>query len=43
MEEVLRHRDADFGGFEVGSVKLKRSVLTSRGPVYSTLMESGRS
>jgi len=42
MEEVLRHRDADFGSFEVGSVKLKRSVLTPRGPVYSTLAESGR-
>jgi len=43
MEEVLRHRDADFGGFMVGSVKLKRSVLTPRGPVYTTLTESGRS
>ena len=43
MEEVLRQRDTDFGSFEVGSVKLKRSVLTPRGPVYSTLVESGRS
>ena len=43
VEEVLRHRDAVFGGFEVRSVKLKRSVLTPRGPVYSTLAESGGS
>ena len=43
MGEVLRHRDTNFGGFKVGSVKLKRSVLTPRGPVYSTLAESSRS
>ncbi len=42
VEEVFRYRDVDFGGFEVGSVKLKRSVLTPRGPVYSTLAESER-
>jgi 2'-5' RNA ligase len=43
VEEVLRHGEVVFGGFEVGSVKLKRSVLTPRGPVYSTLAESGGS
>ncbi len=42
MEEVLRYRDAVFGDFEVASVKLKRSVLTPRGPVYSILAESSR-
>jgi 2'-5' RNA ligase len=41
VEEVLRHREMDYGGFEVRSVKLKRSVLTPRGPVYSTLAQSG--
>ena len=41
VEEVLRLREMDYGGFEVRSVKLKRSVLTPRGPVYSTLAESG--
>jgi len=42
VEEVLRHRDTDHGSLEVKSVKLKRSVLTPRGPVYSTLAESGQ-
>jgi 2'-5' RNA ligase len=41
VEEVLQHRETDYGGFEVKSVKLKRSVLTPRGPVYTTLAESG--
>jgi 2'-5' RNA ligase len=40
VEEVLRHREMDYGGFEVSCIKLKRSVLTPRGPVYSTLAQS---
>jgi len=40
VEEVLSHRDDVFGGFEVDRVRLKRSVLTPRGPIYSTLAES---
>jgi len=40
VEEVLNHRDDVFGGFEVGRVRLKKSVLTPRGPIYSTLAES---
>ncbi|MDP6457972.1 MAG: RNA 2',3'-cyclic phosphodiesterase [Candidatus Bathyarchaeota archaeon] len=43
MEEVLKYRDAVFGGFDVRSIKLKQSVLTPRGPLYSTLAESDRS
>lgn len=42
VDEVLRHGDTGYGSFEVKSVKLKRSVLTPRGPVYSTLAESGQ-
>jgi len=40
VEEVLSHRDDVFGRFEVSRVRLKRSVLTPRGPIYSTLAES---
>lgn len=40
VEEVLSHADDSFGEFEVGNVRLKRSVLTPRGPVYSILAES---
>jgi len=41
VEEVTARVDEAFGGFEVGRIRLKRSVLTPRAPVYSTLAESG--
>ena len=40
LERLRGHADDGFGGFLVERVKLKRSVLTPRGPVYSTLAES---
>ncbi len=40
VDEVLRSRGDGFGGFEVNHIRLKKSVLTPRGPVYSTLAES---
>jgi 2'-5' RNA ligase len=40
VEEVLNYRGERFGEFDVRHVRLKKSVLTSRGPVYTTLAES---
>jgi 2'-5' RNA ligase len=40
VDEVLRSQGEMFGGFEVKHIRLKKSVLTPRGPVYSTLAES---
>ncbi|MBS7650475.1 RNA 2',3'-cyclic phosphodiesterase [Candidatus Bathyarchaeota archaeon] len=33
------HSDAEFGMMKVESIRLKRSVLTPQGPIYSTLFE----
>ena len=40
VDEVLRFRGERFGGFEVRHIRLKKSVLTPRGPIYSNLAES---
>jgi 2'-5' RNA ligase len=40
VEEVLRSQGEGFGEFEARHVRLKKSVLTPRGPVYTTLAES---
>jgi len=40
VDEILRSQGETFGGFEVKHIRLKKSVLTPRGPVYSTLAES---
>ena len=40
VEEVLNYRGERFGEFEARHVRLKKSVLTPRGPVYTTLTES---
>ena len=40
VERLRGHTDDSFGGFLVERVKLKRSVLTPSGPVYSTLAGS---
>ncbi len=34
---IERYRDRDFGTVEVMEIKLKKSVLTPRGPIYSDL------
>lgn len=39
-ENVRRHSNVLFGGFEVKHVLLKKSALTPRGPIYTTLAES---
>ncbi len=38
MEVVRKYENMDFGTQIVDSIKLKRSVLTPRGPIYSDLM-----
>jgi len=40
VDEVLRCQGEGFGEFEVRRIKLKKSVLTPRGPLYTTLAES---
>lgn len=40
VEEVRDHADEFFGGFEIERIRLKKSVLTPRGPVYTTMAES---
>lgn len=34
---VLKHRDTDFGSFSVDKIELKKSTLTPKGPIYSTV------
>ena len=41
VEAVTAHSDEVFGELEVEHIRLKKSVLTPRGPVYSTVAESG--
>ncbi len=36
---IDKYRDLDFGEQEVSCIKLKRSVLTPRGPIYSDLLQ----
>ena len=38
-ETILSTRDEELGVFEVNSVKLKKSILTPKGPIYTTLAE----
>jgi 2'-5' RNA ligase len=40
VDEVLRSKEEKFGGFEVKQIILKKSVLTPKGPIYSTLIKS---
>lgn len=42
-EELLRLGDYEFGEVSVDRVSLKKSVLTSSGPIYTTLAESKHS
>lgn len=36
---IIKHQDLDLGYQEVSSIKLKRSTLTPKGPVYNDLLE----
>lgn len=38
--EVMAHAEEVFGAMEVVCIKLKKSVLTPKGPIYSTIAES---
>ena len=40
VEMVYDWSDREFGGFSVNAIQLKKSVLTPRGPIYSTLHEA---
>lgn len=40
VQEVFSYQDERFGDFKVDRVRLKKSVLTPRGPIYTTLTES---
>ncbi len=40
VEELLQFEDYQFGSIKVDRIKLKKSVLTRNGPIYSTLAES---
>ena len=40
IEALLQNEFVDFGDLMVNRIKLKRSVLTSKGPIYSSLAES---
>ena len=42
IESLVKLQDTDFGEFDVRAVQLKRSVLTPKGPIYSTLGETRR-
>lgn len=42
IESLTPMRETEFGEFDVRAIQLKRSVLTSNGPVYSTLGENRR-
>jgi 2'-5' RNA ligase len=37
-EFLAKHRDQDFGSFRVERIKLKKSVLTPAGPIYSDVL-----
>ena len=39
-KSIEKMRDVEFGSMEVKSVRLKKSTLTPRGPIYTTLHEA---
>jgi 2'-5' RNA ligase len=39
MKIIEKFRDIEFGTFNVNSIKLKKSELTPKGPIYTTLKE----
>ncbi len=36
---ILRHQDERFGDFMINKIKLKKSILTPKGPIYSSIRE----
>jgi 2'-5' RNA ligase len=43
VEELMRLADYTFGEDRVDKIALKKSILTPKGPIYSTLAESAKS
>lgn len=39
LQIIEKYRDMEFGNFKVNYIKLKKSELTSKGPIYTTLKE----
>jgi 2'-5' RNA ligase len=39
LQVIEKYRDIEFGIFKVNSIKLKKSELTPKGPIYTTLKE----
>ena len=39
LQVIEKYRDIEFGNFKVDSIKLKKSELTPKGPIYTTLKE----
>lgn len=39
LQIIEKYRDIEFGSFKVDSIKLKKSELTPKGPIYTTLKE----
>lgn len=37
LQIIEKYRDIEFGNFKVNSIKLKKSELTQKGPIYTTL------
>jgi len=42
IEALQKHQETEFGEFDVKAIQLKRSILTPKGPIYSTIGETRR-
>jgi len=40
LQIIEKYKDIEFGSFKVDSIKLKKSELTPKGPIYTTLKEA---
>lgn len=39
LQVIEKYKDVNFGNFKINSIKLKKSELTPKGPIYTTLKE----
>jgi 2'-5' RNA ligase len=39
LQVIEKYKDTNFGNYNVDSIKLKKSELTPKGPIYTTLKE----
>jgi RNA 2',3'-cyclic 3'-phosphodiesterase len=42
VEVLLKNQETEFGEFDIRAIQLKRSILTPKGPIYSTIGEARR-